>query len=117
MLIKQELDAWLDQVSYSELNSTELFPSTFALTFMNFIKLANGEQGESHKTPPPVHFKMLDKVVESKSDYIANLCTSASGEGVQRRTTLFMEYFSLFLGMFGFIHPGLRQGWGDDLRI
>lgn len=26
MLIKQELDAWLDQVSYTELNSTELFP-------------------------------------------------------------------------------------------
>jgi predicted phage terminase large subunit-like protein len=102
MLIKQELDNWLDQVSYKELNSPSYAPSVFALTFMNFIKLANGEQGESHKTPP-VHLKMLDKVVESKSDYIANLCFRGAA-----KTTLFMEYFSLFLGMFGYI-PGFGK--------
>lgn len=102
MLVKQELDTWLDSVSYTELNSPSYTPSVFALTFMNFIKLANGEQGESHKTPP-VHLKMLDKVVESKSDYIANLCFRGAA-----KTTLFMEYFSLFLGMFGFI-PGFGK--------
>jgi predicted phage terminase large subunit-like protein len=102
MLIKQELDAWLDQVSYVDLNAPSYTPSVFALTFMNFIKLANGEQGESHKTPP-VHLKMLDKVVESKSDYIANLCFRGAA-----KTTLFMEYFSLFLGMFGYI-PGFGK--------
>jgi predicted phage terminase large subunit-like protein len=101
-LIKQELDEWLDQVSYKELNSPSYTPSTFALTFMNFIKLVNGEQGESHKTPP-VHLKMLDKVVESPSSYIANLCFRGAA-----KTTLFMEYFSLFLGMFGFI-PGFGK--------
>lgn len=37
------------KVSYTELNLPSYSPSTFALTFMIFIKLANGEQ-ESHKT-------------------------------------------------------------------
>lgn len=97
MLLKQGLDEWLDQVSYKELNSPRYMPSTFALTFMNFIKLVNGGVGESHKTPP-VHLKMLDKVVESKSDYIANLCFRGAA-----KTTLFMEYFSLFLGVFGYL--------------
>lgn len=102
MLIKQELDEWLDAVSYKELNSPSYSPSAFALTFMNFIKLVNGSQGESHKTPP-VHLKMLDKVVESKSDYIANLCFRGAA-----KTTLFMEYFSLFLGVFGYL-PGFGK--------
>lgn len=96
-LIKQGLDEWLDSVSYKELNSVAYRPSTFALTFMNFIKLANGAVGESHKTPP-VHLKMLDKVVESPSDYIANLCFRGAA-----KTTLFMEYFCLFIGMFGYL--------------
>lgn len=95
-LIKQELDVWLDQVSYGELNSSEYLPTEFALTFMNFIKLVNGAEGESHKTPP-VHLKMLDKVVLSRS-YIANLCFRGAA-----KTTLFMEYFTLFIATFGYI--------------
>lgn len=93
MNIKQELDQWLDQVDYGEINSSDYMPSEFALTFMNFIKLVNGGQGESHKTPP-VHLKMLDKVVGGR-DYVANLCFRGAA-----KTTLFMEYFSLFLGVF-----------------
>ena len=57
-MIKQDIDAWLDQVDYRVLNSSKYIPSEFALTFMNFIKLVNGEEGESHKTPP-MHLKML----------------------------------------------------------
>ncbi|MFP3458232.1 hypothetical protein R0J89_18475, partial [Psychrobacter sp. SIMBA_152] len=49
------------------------------------------------------HLKMLDKVVESPSSYIANLCFRGAA-----KTTLFMEYFSLFLGVFGFI-PGFGK--------
>ena len=71
-LLKQELDVWLDQVEYGTLNSSAYLPSEFALTFMNFIKLVNGSAGESHPTPP-VHLKMLDKVIQP-SPYIANLC-------------------------------------------
>jgi predicted phage terminase large subunit-like protein len=97
-LIKQELDEWLDQVDYAELNSADYMPSEFALTFMNFIKLANGAQGESNKTPP-VHLKMLDKLV-TKEKYIANLVFRGAA-----KTTLFMEYLTLFLGVFHYI-PG-----------
>lgn len=95
-LIKQELDVWLDQVDYKELNSELYLPSEFSLTFMNFIKLVNGSQGESNKTPP-VHLKMLDKVI-TPNPYIANLCFRGAA-----KTTLFMEYFSLFLGVFHYL--------------
>jgi hypothetical protein len=63
---------------------------------MNWIKLVNGGIGESHKTPP-VNLKMLDKVTEPSS-YIANLCFRGAA-----KTTLFGEYFFLFLGMFGYL--------------
>lgn len=92
-LVKQDLDVWLDNVNYKDLNTGLYIPSEFALTFMNFIKLANGAQGESHKTPP-VHLMMLDKTVTGH-DYIANLCFRGAA-----KTTLFFEYFALFLGVF-----------------
>lgn len=95
-LIKRTLDEWLDSVDYTYLNSPGYVPTEFALTFMNFIKLVNGVEGESNKTPP-VHLKMLDKVVEP-SKYVANLCFRGSG-----KTTLFGEYFFLFLGVFGYL--------------
>nr|UYL16465.1 MAG: terminase large subunit [Caudoviricetes sp.] len=100
-LLKQELDEWLDQVDYTILNSSDYIPSEFALTFANFIKLVNGKEGESNKTPP-VHLKMLDKVT-SPSQYIANLCFRGAA-----KTTLFMEYFTLFVAMFGYL-PGLGK--------
>lgn len=100
-LKKQELDVWLDTVDYSELNSDKYVPGLFAFTFMNFIKLVNGTEGESHKTPP-VHLKMLDKVAEP-SKYIANLCFRGAA-----KTTLFMEYLTLYIAMFGEI-----PGFGD----
>ena len=100
-LKKQTLDQWLDEVDYAELNSSDYVPTDFALTFMNFIKLVNGAEGESHKTPP-VHLKMLDKTI-GDSDYIANLCFRGAA-----KTTLFMEYFVLYLAMFGYL-PGLGK--------
>ena len=102
-LIGQKLDEWLDSVDYSVLNSPSYIPSTFALTFMNWIKMVNGDIGESHKTPP-VHLKMLDKVVDinpitkAVNSYIANLCFRGAA-----KTTLFMEYFVLFCAHFGYI--------------
>ena len=92
-LIKQELDDWLDQVDYSFLNSSKYIPSDFSLSFMNFIKLVNGEEGESNKTPP-VHLKMLDKLTTG-SKRIVNLCHRGSG-----KTTIFMEYLTLYLAVF-----------------
>lgn len=104
VLKKQTLDEWLDQVSYRELNSVSYMPTQFALTFMNFIKLVNGGEGESHKTPP-VHLKMLDKVT-TESQYIANLVFRGAA-----KTTLFMEYFVLFVALFGAV-PGLGDVTG-----
>lgn len=96
-LIKQEIDQWLDKVDYTTLNSPDYMPSEFALIFMNWIKLVNGGIGESHKTPP-VHLAMLDKVSMGVSDYIANLCFRGAA-----KTTLFMEYLTLFLAQFGYL--------------
>ncbi len=95
-LLKQTLDEWLDNVSYADINSSSFVPSEFALTFMNFIKLVNGVTGESHKTPP-VHLRMLDKLVEPSS-YIANLCFRGAA-----KTSLMAEYFFLFLALFGYL--------------
>jgi phage terminase large subunit-like protein len=101
MLIKKELDTWLDDVDYHELNSTSYVPTEFSLLFMNFIKLVNGTEGESHKTPP-VHLKMLDKIT-TRSSYMANLCFRGAA-----KTTLFMEYLTLYLAVFGYI-PGFGK--------
>lgn len=93
-LEKKELDQWLDEVDYSFLNSTDYLPTEFALTFMNFIKLVNGDVGEQNKTPP-VHLSMLDKLAQATSNYIANLVFRGAA-----KTTLFMEYLSLFIAVF-----------------
>lgn len=95
---RQDLDAWLDQVDYTILNTSKYVPSDFSLTFMNIIKAINGTEGESHNTPP-LHLKMLDKVI-TPSQYIANLVFRGAA-----KTTLFMEYLSLYLGIFHYI-PG-----------
>lgn len=92
--VAKELDEYLDEVDYSVLNSPDYRPSPFALTYMNFIKLVNGTEGESHKTPP-VHLKMLDKLAGSSS-YVANLCFRGAA-----KTTLFGEYLFPFIGVFG----------------
>ena len=95
-IIKKDLDEWLNEVDYSSLTNGSYVPSEFALIFLNFIKLVNGVEGESNKTPP-VHLKMLDKVV-GDSDYIVNLCFRGAA-----KTTLFFEYFILFLAFYGYL--------------
>ena len=98
------LDDLLDEVSYEFLNSTSYVPSKFALEFMNFIKLVNGTEGESHKTPP-VHLAMLDKLATPDRRIINLLFRGAA------KTTVFMEYLSLYLGVFGELpHMGQVHG-------
>lgn len=53
------VEQYLNEVSY--LNDHLYIPSDFALKFVNFIKLVNGSEGESNKTPV-LHYRMLDKV-------------------------------------------------------
>ena len=88
------VDEWLDTVDYDSLNSGQYIPSTFALKFMNFIKLVNGKEGEAHKTPV-VHLKMLDKI-SGKKQRVANLCARGMA-----KTTLMFEYLVLYVAVFG----------------
>lgn len=95
---KKTVDDWLNEVDYASLNDGTYKPSTFALMFVNMIKLINGNEGESHKTPV-VHLKMLDKI-PGDGQRIANLCH----RGIAK-TTLFFEYFIFYLAIFNDI-PG-----------
>lgn len=100
-LVKQSVDEWLNQVDYSGLNSGHFLPGTFALKFLNFVKLVNGHEGEEHDTPV-VHLAMLDQMAGTKTR-IANLCFRGAA-----KTTLFFEYLALYLMIFGEI-----DGFGE----
>lgn len=92
------VDDYLNEVDFDWLNSGGYVPSKFALEFMNFIKLVNDGRGEDNKTPV-MHLAMLDKL-PTKKKKITNLCARGTA-----KTTLFMEYLTLYLAMFNKI-PG-----------
>lgn len=94
ILRKKNVDDWLNDVDYKSLNLGNYKPSLFALKMMNFIKLVNGTEGESNKTPV-VHLAMLDKI-QGPGKRVANLCHRGLG-----KTTLMYEYLSLYLSIFG----------------
>ena len=75
-------------------------PSEFALTFVNFIKLVNGSEGEENKTPI-VHYYVLDGIA-SDSDRIAEMIFRGAA-----KTTIF-EYLILYLAVFNEL-PGIGQ--------
>ncbi len=95
-LCKKSVEQWINDVNYS-VNSFYI-PTDFALEFVNFIKLVNGNEGEEHKTPV-THYKMLDNISGRKQNTI-NLCH----RGVAK-TTLLGEYLFLYIGVYGEI-PG-----------
>jgi predicted phage terminase large subunit-like protein len=76
-------------------------PSEFALLFVTFIKLVNGEDGEENLTPL-VHYKMLDTLTQG-GKRIINLCH----RGIAK-TTLMGEYLFLFLACYGEL-PGFGK--------
>lgn len=92
--LKKSVDEWLDEVDYGYLNSGSYNPNIFALKFMNFIKLVNGDEGEQHQTPV-VHLAMLDHVGSTKEN-IVNLCARGLA-----KTTLFFEYLVPYIAVFG----------------
>lgn len=98
---KKDVDDWLNDVDYNFLNDGGYVPSEFALNFTNFIKLVNGEKGESNLTPV-VHLRMLDELAGAKRR-LANLCHRGLG-----KTTLMFEYLVLYIACFGGI-----EGFGD----
>lgn len=101
LLIEKTVDQYLDEVDYGSLNDGDYVPSEFALHFSNFIKLVNGDMGETHPTPV-VHLKMLDKLAGPKTR-LANLCSRGLA-----KTTLMFEYLVLYIATFGDI-PGFGE--------
>lgn len=100
-MVKQSVDDWLNQVNYQMMNTGNYVPGSFALKFMNFIKLVNGGEGEQNLTPV-VHLMMLDEIAGQKKR-IANLCARGMA-----KTTLMFEYLVLYVAVFGGI-----EGFGD----
>lgn len=101
---KNKLDDLIKRVDYRFLNSNLYVPSTFALEFMNFIKLVNGKEGESHKTPP-MHLKMLD-ILANDEPWVVNLLFRGAA-----KTSVFLEYLALYLAVFGSLpHLGKVSG-------
>lgn len=98
---KQTVDAWLDQVDYSQAFEDSYVPSPFALNYVNFVKLVNGAQGEQHPSPV-VHLRMLDKLAGPKKR-LANLCSRGLA-----KTTLFFEYLAFYIAVFEGI-----EGFGE----
>ena len=84
----KSLDDWLDNVNYTDYKN--YIPSKFAISFVDFVKLVNGPQGESNVTPP-FHYFMLDKMI-SPVEYIVNLCYRGAA-----KTSLYGEYMIPFL--------------------
>ncbi len=87
-----KVEDYLNDTNYSV--DPNYVPSDFALEFITFIKLVNGEQGEEHKTPL-VHYYMLDTLTEG-GKRIINLCH----RGIAK-TTLMAEYLFLYIAVYG----------------
>ena len=99
MLVKKSVDEWLNTIDYND--DPTYVPSEFALEFISFIKLINGEKGEENKTPI-IHYKMLDKIA-GKNQNTANMCARGLA-----KTTIFAEYLFLYLAVYGSI-PNFGQ--------
>ena len=91
-LIKKTVDEWLNDIDYDD--DPTYVPSEFALEFVSFIKLVNGEKGEENKTPI-IHYKMLDKIA-GKKENTANMCARGLA-----KTTIFAEYLFLYIAVYG----------------
>lgn len=85
-LIKQDIDKWLDDVDYTNLDEGTYVPSSFALQYLAFIKLVNGDNPEPNKTPA-MHLAMLDKLT-TDSQYIVNLCARGVGKALSLKTRI-----------------------------
>lgn len=98
-LVKKTVDEWLNEIDYSP--DPTYVPSEFALEFVSFIKLVNGEKGEENKTPV-IHYQMIDKIY-GKTQNTANMCSRGLA-----KTTIFAEYLFLYIAVYGSI-PGFGE--------
>ncbi|RLG27625.1 hypothetical protein DRO03_11725, partial [Methanosarcinales archaeon] len=87
----RELEDIIKEVDYLSLQKQ--MPSSFALEFITFIKMVNGEGGEEHKSPI-IHLDMLDQVAEHDE----NLFVAFRGSA---KTTALHEYMFLYIATYG----------------
>lgn len=95
----KSVEQWLNTVTYDY--SLPYMPTSFAVEFVDFIKLVNGGEGEENKTPV-LHLRMLDQV-GSGERRIANMVFRGAA-----KTTLMAEYLFLYLGVYGSL-PGFGR--------
>ncbi len=88
----KKVEDYLREVSYQV--PVDYVPSDFALEFVTFIKLVNGQEGEEHKTPL-IHYYMLDTLT-CGGKRVVNLCARGMA-----KTTLMGEYLYLYLATYG----------------
>jgi len=93
------VDDYLNEIDYS--TDPGYVPSEFALEFVSFLKLVNGDEGEENLTPV-MHYKMLDKVA-GKAQHTVNMMFRGSA-----KTSIFAEYMFLYIATYGGI-----PGFGD----
>ena len=86
------LEKLIREVDYVKMGESYV-PSTFAIKFINFIKLVNGESGEENKSPL-FHYDILDTIHKNKNVLIISFRGSA-------KTSLVAEYLILYIAMFG----------------
>lgn len=94
-----KVEQYLNATDYSV--DPTYVPSDFALEFVSFIKLVNGEDGEENLTPV-VHYKMLDTITDGGKRVI-NLCH----RGIAK-TTVMGEYLFLYIAVYGEL-PGFGE--------
>ncbi len=85
--IKKMVVEWLNEVNYAD--DSLYIPSDFALEFVNFIKVLNGEDQEEHNTPV-VHYRMLDQVAGPKENII-NLCARGLAKSLPLTSKVFTQ--------------------------
>ena len=90
--VNATLDDLLKKTDYSIFNDGYV-PTEFAIKFINFIKLVNGEAGEENKSPL-FHYDMLDAVHDNNNTLIVSFRGSA-------KSTVMAEYMFLYIAVFG----------------
>jgi phage terminase large subunit-like protein len=93
------LEDLIKRVDYVKMGEN-YYPTKFALKFINFIKLVNGETKEEN-TSPLFHYEILDAIYHHKNVLVVSFRGSA-------KTAVTAEYFILYLAVFGYL-----DGFGD----
>ena len=95
MAVKTEeelgLENLLKYVDYKSL-AKNYIPSTFAIKFINFVKMVNGGEGEEN-TSPVFHFDILDNILKHSNNLFVAFRGSAK--------TSLMEYLFLYMATYG----------------